>query len=322
MTSAEDNGAQTERAAREASAWFVRMNNPLATDADLRGFQTWLAADPRHEDAFNETRALWAELEAPARALRAEVRRGPPTVAVPRRKGRRVAAVLAMLAATGMGLAVWRDAGLLDRALADHATRPGERREVRLPDGTQLLLDGDTAVSQSFAGARREVTVTRGRVFFEVAPDPARPFRVHADDLDVTVLGTAFSVDEDERTVTVDHGSIEVATHAGDAVRLADGDQVRASAQGLGAPVHVDAATALAWRRGLIVLDAAPLSEVFDELGRMAPGRVTALQDEVRAMRLSGVFQANDPDALLEAIRSGLGLKTIAAPGLATLVYR
>jgi len=39
-------------------------------------------------------------------------------------------------------------------------------------------------------------------------------------------------------------------------------------------------------------------------------------------MKLSGTFKADDPDALKEAMRRGLGLSVVEAPGLATLVYR
>lgn len=328
MTSAGDDETVADRAAREATAWFVRLNNPLASDQDRRAFRDWLAVDPSHDEAYAEVRALWAELDAPARMLAAEGRRrapdrhaSPPVRRGATSRGLRLGLAFALIAMIGCGLTLWRDPGLMARLAADHATKPGERREFTLSDGTKLLLDGDTAVTQSFAKASREITVTRGRVFLTVARD-GRPFLVHANDLDVTVLGTGFSVDQTEDRVTVDHGLVSVATHGGEGVELKAGDQVQAVDGRLGAPAHIDVDAAFAWRRGLIVLDAAPLSDVFEELGRMAPGRVATLQQEVRAMRLSGVFRADDPDALIEAMRTGLGLKTVSAPGFATLVYR
>ncbi|WP_261404539.1 FecR family protein [Chenggangzhangella methanolivorans] len=220
-----------------------------------------------------------------------------------------------------LAVIVWRDPGLIARARADHATPPGESLSVALEDGSSLFLDADSAVSERFSNGRREVELLRGRAWFDVAPDPTRPFLVHARDIDVRVTGTAFGVDRDRGVVTVENGSVSVA-EGGEHLRLTPGQQVASRDGRLLAPEAVDPSTALAWRRGLLVLDAAPLEDVFREIARMAGGRVIAPQAEVRALRLSGVFRAEDPQALIEALRSGLGLRTASAPGLATLVYR
>ncbi|WP_020181471.1 FecR domain-containing protein [Methylopila sp. M107] len=319
-----DLDAPTERAAREATAWFVRLNDPIASEADRRAFGDWLAADPAHAKAFAEVEALWRMLDRPAAVMAADLAADERRRAAPRRGasvlGRRVAA-LATAAAVAVAVVLWRDPGLATRALADHATRPGETREVSLPDGTALFLDGDSAVNRSLVGDLREVTVLRGRVWFDVAHETSRPFVVHADDLDVRVTGTAFGVDGDRGVVTVERGSVTVA-EAGETFHLTSGQQASVVAGRLQVPEAVDPETALAWRRGLIVLDAAPLDDVFRELGRMAGGRVIAPQAEVRGMKLSGVFRAGDPDALVEAMRRGLGLKVFEAPGLGTVVYR
>lgn len=308
-----------ERIGREATAWFVRMRNPQASAADRRLFREWLAADAAHGEAFAEVEALWRDLDGPAAAVAAERR----PVERPRRRmfGWRRAAAMSALIAASVAVVLWRDPGVISRARADHATRPGERLDVSLGDGTALYLDADSAVSERLAANAREVTVLRGRVYFDVAKDAARPFVVHADDIDVRVLGTAFGVDRDRGIVTVERGAVSVA-EAGEHFRLAGGDQVESVDGRLAPPEKVDPATALAWRRGLVVLDAAPLGDVLAELGRMSGRRVVAPQSEVRAMKLSGTFKADDPDALKEAMRRGLGLSVVEAPGLATLVYR
>jgi transmembrane sensor len=172
---------------------------------------------------------------------------------------------------------------------------------------------------------RREVTLRRGRVWFDVARDPARPFFVHADRLDIRVLGTAFGIDQeaDGSVVVVERGEVEVAGKVGTPIRLTAAERIALDADGApGAPEPVDVGVASSWRRGLIVLDAASLGAVVDELIHMAPGRVLILDQSVRGLRLSGVFHADDPDAVLAAMRTSLGLKTFAIPGLATVVYR
>ncbi|MFD1331595.1 FecR/PupR family sigma factor regulator, partial [Methylopila musalis] len=74
----EDDGDPAERAEREATAWFVRLNDPMASDQDRRAFQRWLEADPAHERAMAATRDLWDDLAAPARTLSASRARSAP----------------------------------------------------------------------------------------------------------------------------------------------------------------------------------------------------------------------------------------------------
>jgi len=44
---------ETEKLASEATAWFVRLKEPSATDADRWAFRRWLAGDPKRHEAFN-----------------------------------------------------------------------------------------------------------------------------------------------------------------------------------------------------------------------------------------------------------------------------
>ncbi|MFD1702305.1 FecR family protein [Methylopila henanensis] len=322
MIRTESDGDSADRAAREATGWFVRLNNPLATDDDRRAFRAWLDADPAHADAIGETRDLWDRLEAPANRLGASG--WHREITPPRRRKRRTAAIAAALLATGFAcLAIWRDAGLIDRAFADHATRPGERLEVVLSDGTRLYLDGDSALDASFAPAARDVTLLRGRAWFDVAPDPARPFIVHAGAIQARVLGTGFAIDRDAGSVVVDHGSVLVMVRGAQTVGLAANQRTALASDGaLEPPTMVDPGVALAWRHGLIVLDAAPLADVATELARLEPGRLLIPDPKLAALRLSGVFRADDPDAIVEAMRAGLGLKAMSLPGVATVLYR
>jgi transmembrane sensor len=54
----------------------------------------------------------------------------------------------------------------------------------------------------------------------------------------------------------------------------------------------------------------------------MKPGRVIITDSSLRRLTLSGVFRVDDPDAVVEALNSALGLKTVSILGFAILVYR
>jgi transmembrane sensor len=93
----------------------------------------------------------------------------------------------------------------------------GSRTRTLLPDGTIVWLNSGSKISYSgdFKGALREVHLS-GEAFFDVVKQPNRPFIVHAGDINVRVLGTAFNVkfyegDQNIET-TLLRGSIEVTS--------------------------------------------------------------------------------------------------------------
>ncbi|GGE48654.1 sensor [Agaricicola taiwanensis] len=322
MALAPDPRDISDKAAREATEWFVRLGNPAITDEDRRAYERWLAADRAHADAMEEVRGLWDRLEEPAALLAAEQEIRISGAGTQARSFWRPIAIAATIVLAAAAALVWRDQGLIDRMFADYATAPGERRELLLADGSHIYLDGDTALVQSFTASSRAITMLRGRAWFDVSPDPSRPFLVHADPLETRVLGTAFGVDRDSGSVTVEHGSVAVSAGQGEEARLTGSERVSLVGGRLSAPEKIELDVALGWRRGLIILDSAPLGVVIDELSHMAPGRIIVSDAELRKLTLSGVFQADDPDAVIEAMRTALGLKTLSVPGFATLVYR
>ena len=326
MTSEPHDDPETEKVASEATAWFVRLKEPNATDADRWAFRRWLAGDPRRHEAFNEVKRLWSDLETPA-AILGEGGWYRDTAKPARALLSRSSPYAASLA--GCFLAVcaallWRDAGLIDRMRADYATRPGERREITLAEGSSAYLDGDSALTVKLNSNSRRIRLLRGRAWFDVMPNKDSSFAVATSDVEARAIGTAFAMDWDhgEIGVVVERGVVAVF-HANDRyVEVPAGQQVRVAGGRMGQAIKVDAAVALAWRHGLIILDQAPLGRVVDELERMQPGRVIITDSSLRRLTLSGVFRADDPDAVVEALNSTLGLKTVSILGFATLVYR
>lgn len=95
-------------------------------------------------------------------------------------------------------------------------TKNGSRSQITLPDGTQVWLNSDSKLvydNDNFAKGIREVSLT-GEAYFDVVKNPARPFIIHTQKINIKVLGTAFNVKaypEDKQTETsLIRGSIEV----------------------------------------------------------------------------------------------------------------
>ena len=84
-----------------------------------------------------------------------------------------------------------------------------------LPDGSKVWLNGGSTLSYSkgLKGRKRTVTL-EGEGFFDVEKNPDRPFVVKARDLDITVLGTEFTVsaqDDKDIAVYLQEGRVKVS---------------------------------------------------------------------------------------------------------------
>src|SRR6188508_104755 len=125
------------------------------------------------------------------------------------------AAACALLLVAG-GLGYWlRGAG--GGAVAGSApvpaitTGPGESATLAIGDAI-VTIDPSSQVSiRSRPDGRIDLDLARGKVDCDVTPRPGRPlFAVHAADVDVAVVGTAFSVERagDQVHVSVTRGKV------------------------------------------------------------------------------------------------------------------
>jgi transmembrane sensor len=75
------------------------------------------------------------------------------------------------------------------------AAARGDRRYMRLSDGTQLWLNAGSRIvfADGFSGSKREL-VLEGEAFFDVKHDEQHPFIIHTGRLEVKVLGTSVNV--------------------------------------------------------------------------------------------------------------------------------
>jgi len=84
---------------------------------------------------------------------------------------------------------------------------------VQLSDGSSIWLDKNSTLSvdKSFGESIRKVTL-EGKAFFDIARDEAKPFIIDANEVDVQVLGTSFTIDanDDTPSVAVKSGRVEV----------------------------------------------------------------------------------------------------------------
>lgn len=279
----------------EAIERLVQLHSGSAGAVERMDFLRWRGQSPEHERAAREAEALWGALPETrqAEAYRRRARRPRRWLAL---------AAAACVAAVAVTIALPEPlAGLY----SDYATRTGERRLLELADGSRVWLNSDSALSVDFSPQQRRLRLHGGEALFEVAKDAARPFIVEARGGEVRAVGTRFDVDSRGPQVRVDvtEGVVQVNSAGSEPVRLSAGERLSYRDSAAPEPVQVlDLSSASAWQRGKLIFNQRPLGEVLDELERYVPGRIVLTDSALREHKVSGVFDLQDPGALLKTL--------------------
>jgi len=151
-------------------------------------------------------------------------------------------------------------------------TPRGGQYPLTLSDGTKVWLDASSSITYpvAFVGNNREVKIT-GQVYFEVAHNPAKPFRVATEKQVVEVLGTHFNInaypDEPLVVTTLFEGSVRIAAAGGQAI-LKPGEQAQVKLNTINVTEHADLDQAIAWHKGLFKFHDADIPAVMRQLAR------------------------------------------------------
>jgi len=250
-------------------------------------------------------------------------------------ESRRTLIALAKVAAAAViivgGTVLWQRIRLLEYNSNGQtfATSVGERRQVVLTDGTQVLL-GPTSrlvVAKTGNNDLRLVTLD-GSAYFSVVHDPSRPFTVKAGAISIQDVGTAFAVESDDSAgtrVAVDSGSVAIGAadqkHSRGAVLNAR-DRAIVDAQGV---VSVERSAVseddLAWIQGRLVFRDAQLILVGAELYRWYGVRLRVADSYLANLHLTASFSGEPVDRVLNVIALSLGAR-IERQGNVAILYR
>lgn len=308
-----------------SSETLARVLSGQGTPEEHRDVERWATADAANASELERLRACW--LPGPEGAW--DVDRAWHTVSqrldqpVERLAVRRFPVPLRIAASIALALGaalVWRAVRPTADALPQVvATAPGNHRSVDLPDGTRITVapGSELRVDRDYGRSERRVDLV-GEAWFEVPHDASKPFRVFAAGAIVEDLGTEFAVRAlpGERTIRVAVVSGQASLRREDAseaealilepndvARLDAGDNAPTVERG----VPLDAF--VAWRRGLVVLEDAPLDSVVAELSRWY-GITFRLADPASATRrLTATLRIDALDDALQVLGLSLGLR-------------
>lgn len=170
------------------------------------------------------------------------------------------------------------------------STPPEQTAEVRLSDGTRIVLGANSRLTypRSFAlDAPREVRLS-GEARFEVAHDANHPFWVISGEMRTEVLGTVFDVNAYpgsrarvilyEGHVRIGHQQEQLDIHPGQQAVLQDNRHLNITS--------VNLKQAGSWTEGLFDYDNIPLGEVMKHIGTWYNVSITAQSESFLERRI------------------------------------
>jgi transmembrane sensor len=315
-----------------AADWIVRRDAGL-TPVEEAEFERWRAADLRHAAALAQHDQTWSTLDRPLRVGQAKLlleQLGTRASARRRRVGLAAAAVAVLLVA-GLEWQMRRPRAGDPIAFAPSAatTVVVTPKKQFLPDGSVVELNVGATIAVHFEDAVRRVALRKGEALFRVAKDPARPFIVEADRVEVHAVGTAFNVQlgASHVEVLVTEGRVAVnATHGAEpagpqrSVIVDAGNQSVVEIDPIGrATLLVEPMSPeqmnerLGWRAPHLEFSGTRLAEAVALMNRYAPGpqsKWLIIGDAaISNLRVSGFFRAGNAEAFVRLLQASFGIK-------------
>lgn len=310
-----------------AAEWVLRHDTGL-DEAARREFETWRAADPRHEEAFARLSGLWTDFERGGENSAAQAILERVELRARKRRRRRAAlsavALLALLATAVPGL-MRRDEPVERTASAALPFEPVRK----LPDGSIVELNTGAEIAVRFEESTRRVVLVRGEAHFRVEKDARRPFVVEANGVAVRAVGTAFTVqlERDEVEVVVTDGRIAIdrtaptappgptAAEPAPLATVAAGNRVLvATAASPTSPPRIEAMSdaqierRLAWRIPRLEFDGMELAQAVKLMNRENRLQIVLGEEAIGRLRISGLFRTDSPAAFVTIVTRSFGL--------------
>ena len=308
------------RLSQEASDWVIRLSQD-ASQEDHAAFRRWRDADPRHAEAYDRIASIWNQAGRLSRSPSAGAVRADPRSGRPRAFGFALAGSLAAAIVVSAVLLSPRFLpGSPEQDTTLFAAALGEIKEIKLPDGSRLILDSGSRVETTFSTSERSLTLREGRARFQVVHE-ARPFVVRAGTSEVLATGTLFDVSliGGRTAVLLLEGSVEVRAlgtakeNERTPARLKPGQKLTLSTS---APPERTRATPgdRNWPARMLEFDDTRLDEAAALANRYSGVQLKLGNERIRSLHASGAFRAGDVAGLARSLAAAFDLRLVPLP--------
>ncbi len=182
-----------------------------------------------------------------------------------------------------------------------------------LSDGSTLVLAGNSEVSYPavFKGENREVTFTKGQIFFRIERDEQHPFKIKMGHSEVEVLGTSFNLKRTGELIdlAVKTGKVMfTAYESGNSSTLIAGEAMTYNHHSQ-TIVPLNGQNANAWMTKELIFVDTPLEEVCKQLSDYYGVEIRFNGRENSLKKFNATFKDESLEDALQVLRTAYKLK-------------
>ncbi len=301
-------GQQTpdQQTLEQAVDWLLKLQSEEQAAEVRQAFERWQSGHPDHAEAWARVNRLQQSFEAlPRKKLAKQVltRMDHPS----RRKAlKTLGALSVLLPAAWLG---YRHLPV-ERWRAAYQTAVGEQKQLKLSDGSRLMLNTDSAIDVHYQSLR-QIMLYQGELWLETGHRDARLMVVTTPHGTLTPLGTRFNVKlgAKQTTLTVVEGAVRIRLQDG-RVSVVRAGQQQSFSDSTFSPLSTEADHAGYWQQGMLLAQEMPLGELLTELARYRQG-VIRCHPALKDMKVSGAFPLWDTDAALDLLQKTLPVNVV-----------
>lgn len=292
------NASFSPQVAEQAVHWLIESQGEDFGQTQQQALQSWLLADREHQRAWAHIQQVNQRLRGVASPVVHATLQAPPSAA--RRRALKALLLVGVASATGLGL---QQHNPLPGLMADYRSPVGQRRRMRLDDGSLLQLNTDSAADVRFDPQQRRIRLLNGELQLEVAKD-MRPLVLRTGEGTLRMDGGRYNVRQFNgfSLVAVFDGAANLSGQT-----LLAGQQARFTPAGWQGTVPLDRNSG-AWVDGMLVASQMRLADFLAELARYRHGQLSC-SDRIADLRISGSYPLDDSEQILHMLEVALPVK-------------
>jgi transmembrane sensor len=200
---------------------------------------------------------------------------------------------------------------------ADYRPAIGERRRIRLTNGTSLELNTQTSIAvRPPTNETDHIELISGEAAITTGQRLTRPLVVIVGDGQITSESASFNVRYDgvASCVACLEGAVRVTRDTSE-LTLSSRQQVAYAGRGLQSPVTIDPAVVTAWQDGLLIFHETAMSEVVAEVNRYRSGKIVLLNSDLGRRQVNARFRVGNVDEIISLAERVFGARITSLPG-------
>jgi len=280
-----------------------------ATSSDFAAHEQWLAADPLHQEEWEQMVHTWnaavdairfedVDVDGAWHQVKQQMKPKVQQAWFLRPVYQRVAAILVVLLAAVSVIWLLNPAGKMEYKEMMVYSQSGE--DVVLPDGSVVSLSAGSSLTftSPFKPDSRFVNFS-GEAFFQIEGNPNWPFIIETNELTIRVIGTAFNVrswpHQSSSYVDVSHGLVDVSskTDGSTTIQLSEGHRAAYNRKSRMLEKSVVDPNFLSWKTRQIEFQNASLNQVFETLENVYKVKIVVSDASILEERMGATFSHN-----------------------------